>query len=156
MWTGPVITASGENVVPTDGFSVPLGLGVRLPYVGSLYDVDGGYEVGYSAEMCTRLDTKDIWHCEGTLIDVYECKGQLAISGVYSDANMSGEYVITGGTGDYLGAKGVIYDTFDSYTGYTLRRIVIHQLTDWLTSFIRLVFSYPRTSFVNDLGKRTF
>ncbi|KAL7564301.1 hypothetical protein ACA910_014361 [Epithemia clementina (nom. ined.)] len=127
LWTGPVLAADGEKVELSEANPyVPVGMGVQFPYVGNVYEEINGYEVGYSVEKCTRLDEDDIWLCEGTLINLYECSGHLAFSGIYSDVHRKGEYVITGGTGDHNGAVGVIYDEFDADTKYTMRKIKIH------------------------------
>ena len=48
-----------------------------------------------------------------------------ACTGPYTDDGFVGEYTITGGTGDFHGAKGYIYDQFDEETGYSVRQIYI-------------------------------
>ena len=82
-----------------------------------------GESVGQNNELCTRVDKGDSWHCEGTLIDLYGCKGILAYAGVFQDSTYQGNLVITGGTGDFLGATGYVLDVYDDESGYAIRTI---------------------------------
>ncbi|KAL7560285.1 hypothetical protein ACA910_016585 [Epithemia clementina (nom. ined.)] len=64
----------------------------------------------------------EVWYGEGTYIDLYGCEGSFAFSG-FLDASGKGNYVIEGGTDQFLGAKGYIYEEFDKNTGYSFREI---------------------------------
>ena len=98
-------------------------MGLLFPHVGKVFSEPQGGEVGFAAEMCTRLDNDNYWRCEGTLMDMYDCEGQMSFSGVYEDKKLSGKYVITGGTGAYLGATGYIYDEYNDHTGFSVKTV---------------------------------
>ncbi|KAL7567691.1 hypothetical protein ACA910_012029 [Epithemia clementina (nom. ined.)] len=121
LWDGNVVTPDGSEVV----FS-PL-QGTRFPFVGNVYDRPGGGKssVGYSVELCERVNYNDKWLCAGTLYDVYACVGHLAFSGVFEDRTRTGKFVITGGTEDFAGATGSIFDELDDESGYYIRTIRI-------------------------------
>jgi hypothetical protein len=98
--------------------------GSLWPHVGYVYDADDHETVvGSNAELCTRLDDHKVWYCEGTYINLNGCQGQISYSGAFTDETSTGKYTITGGTGDFLGAKGYVWDTFDYKTLYSTRTI---------------------------------
>ena len=123
MWSGPVVEPDGTKVY--DVSSASKDMGQQYPYTGSVYNEPEGNAVGWNAELCTRLDDGNYWHCEGNLYDLYGCSGQLSFSGVYDDNAYVGRLVITGGTGDFLGAVGSIYSEYDEYSGFELQTITI-------------------------------
>ena len=100
--------------------------GARFPHVGNLYDEPSGNSVGFSVELCERVNENDLWHCEGTMFDVSSCVGHLTFSGVFQDGTKSGKFVINGGTDDFEGSSGSIFDQFDEQTGFYLRTIDIN------------------------------
>ena len=93
-------------------------MGEVWPYVGALFDEPGGREVGFNVQSCMRVEDEGYWQCEGTYINPYGCEGQLSYSGPYTDATFTGTYVITGGTGDFLGATGSISGVLDAESGF--------------------------------------
>ncbi|KAL7556143.1 hypothetical protein ACA910_020479 [Epithemia clementina (nom. ined.)] len=106
-WHGTAVEPNGTQVDIADASK---DIGVKWPFVGDVYDEDGDFVVGYSIEQKERLDNGSFWHGEGTFIDLYGCSGHLAFSGFYEDATDAGHYVITGGSHDFLGAEGYIYE----------------------------------------------
>ncbi|KAL7580865.1 hypothetical protein ACA910_001134 [Epithemia clementina (nom. ined.)] len=122
-WTGAVLEPDGTMV--EDPAHASTLMGQQAAYVGSVYDRPGGYEVGWDLEDCTRLDDGNFWSCVGNYVDLYGCEGHLAFSGIYSDHTETSHMVITGGTGDFLGAIGSIYTEYDEYSGYSLVTITI-------------------------------
>ncbi|KAL7572843.1 hypothetical protein ACA910_014694 [Epithemia clementina (nom. ined.)] len=121
-WNGHAIEPDGAVVV---AWQASLQQGVRLPYVGVIYNDIEGEDAGYDVELCERLDDGRFWHCDGTLINLYGCEGHLAFSGVHQDANSTGYYVITGGTGKFLGVTGYIDEEY-SHAGYYFRHIHLY------------------------------
>ncbi|KAL7560287.1 hypothetical protein ACA910_016587 [Epithemia clementina (nom. ined.)] len=122
LWNGIVVEPNGDIKDISDATAQ---MGQLVSFVGGVYDQPEGYEVGYNIEECIRVDDRNFWHCQGTYINLYGCEGHLAFSGFYQDATMEGHMVITGGTGDFLGATGAIYEHFDANSGYTYRRIIL-------------------------------
>ena len=123
-WGMPIIEADGTLVDMVKIAGVDPGL--QWTFVD--YVMDGkknGHRVGFSVESRTRLNKDDIWHVEGTIIDLHGCNGCLAFDGPYSDYKQHGKYVINGGTEDFLGAKGYITETFHYDSRYAYRKIVI-------------------------------
>ena len=109
-WDGPGLEANGTKVEYASALSESLG--VRLPYVGAVFSEDHPErEVSFSVELCERVDHAMHWHCEGTYINLYGCHGKLSFSGFHQDSDNSGHYAITGGTEDFLGAKGYIVES---------------------------------------------
>ncbi|KAL7557030.1 hypothetical protein ACA910_009301 [Epithemia clementina (nom. ined.)] len=122
-WEGYVIEPNGNKVLIDDSSSHS---GQRFPYVGGVYDKPEGHQlVGYNIELCTRLDDANLWQCQGTYVNFYSCWGVLSFLGFYQDTSGIGHFVITGESGDFLGAMGAIYEEFDSKTGYTTRKISV-------------------------------
>ena len=119
LWNGTLIAPDGSIV------DYSLLAGARFPYVDHVYNEPGGIEVGFSTELCVRLNDNDYWLCEGIIMDLYECVGRLAFSGYFRDEGLASHYAITGGTGDFAGATGFMYDEFDKESGYYLRKIHI-------------------------------
>lgn len=123
FWSEPILEPNGDLKV--NASEATREMGEQWPYVGAVFDKPNGTEVGHNVELCTRVNKGDLWICEGSYIDLYGCKGHLAFTGVYSDNSTKGEYVITGGTGDFDGAHGVIFDAFDYESLYALRTVHI-------------------------------
>ena len=122
LWSGPVIEPNGDEIQdPVQASTKP---GQEWPYADYVQNKPGGRDVGYNVELCKRIKG-DYWQCSGTYINLNHCEGHLAFSGVYRDETASGHFVITGGTGDFHGAKGSIYDEFDYDTGYAVRVVTI-------------------------------
>jgi hypothetical protein len=90
------------------------------------HDEDDDFVVGSNVELCTRLNDGDVWHCEGTYLDLYSCHGQLSFAGPFSDDANVGKYTVTGGTGDFDGAMGYVVDEFSYDTHYSIRTIYIN------------------------------
>lgn len=126
-----IFQAFEANLIEPGGMSVPPSeakgvAGSMWPHTGHIYDADNHDEiVGSNAEMCTRLDDHSVWYCVGTyMMDLNNgCNGQISYSGAFTDEASEGKYTIIGGTGDFLGAKGYVWDTFDSKTRYTTRTV---------------------------------
>lgn len=100
--------------------------GQTWSFTGSVYNVVGGDKVGLNFELCTRLNKGDIWQCEGTYEDLYGCSGQLTFEGPYTDKTLEGKYTIIGGTGDFDGATGYVYDKFSYDGNYAYRTIYVN------------------------------
>ena len=122
-WQGPGLEPDGtkvDNVVDLSNRQ-----GVRLPYAQEVYmEADRDQEVAFDVQLCERLNDGGYWHCAGTYINLFGCHGKLSFSGFHEDSEATGHYVITGGTGAFLGAKGDIYEEYDS-EAYYVRTITI-------------------------------
>ncbi|KAL7569011.1 hypothetical protein ACA910_021298 [Epithemia clementina (nom. ined.)] len=123
LWDGPAVEANGTKV---DIWHASADMGLQWPFVGTVRDAYNDEDVGFNVENHERVDNGNFWHSEGTYINLYGCSGYLAFSGFSQDATNSGHYVITGGTGAFLGAQGYIYEQFDVQTGTSYREINIH------------------------------
>ena len=126
LFNGPLIEANGAIVANSESAST--GAGQRWPLVGDIYDSDDEAiqaVVGFGMEICTRLNEKQFWYCEGIFQGLNGCVGNLNAAGYFNDDTSTGEYTITGGTGDFLGAKGIISDKFSYETGYSVRTVSI-------------------------------
>ena len=123
-WEGPGLEPDGTKVVDVSGLSGKMG--VRLSFVDQVLDAyDRDQEVAFDVQLCERVNDDEYWHCEGTYINLYDCHGKLAFSGFHKGAGEDvGHYVITGGTGQFEGAKGSIKETAGE-NGYYLREIEI-------------------------------
>ena len=100
--------------------------GQTWSFAGAVHDKVGGETVGYNYELCTRINTGEMWICEGTYVNLYGCTGQLTWEGPYSDETFTGTYTITGGTGDFAGADGKILGEFTYEGNYSYRQIYVH------------------------------
>ncbi|KAL7572906.1 hypothetical protein ACA910_004550 [Epithemia clementina (nom. ined.)] len=121
QWAGAALEPEGVEVSIRDATCRQ---GVRTSYVGPLYNEPKGHEVAYDLQLCERLDKAMHWHCSGTYVDLYGCHGKLTYSGFHQDKDSSGQYVITGGTDDFLGVTGHIEEEYD-YDGYYIRYVYI-------------------------------
>jgi hypothetical protein len=119
---GDIIEANGTSVTPSEATGET---GERWFYVNDVYDEPQGTAVGFDTEQCTRPNTAENWYCAGTYANLYGCEGNLNFAGPFSDVTLSGTYAITGGTGDFLGAKGCVHEEFSYVTDYAIRRIDI-------------------------------
>jgi hypothetical protein len=119
-FNGPLIEANGAIVANFESAST--GTGQRWPLVGDIYDSD---VVGFGLGLCTRLNEKQFWYCEGIIQGLKGCVGNLNAAGYFNEDTNTGEYTITGGTGDFLGAKGNISHKFSYDTGYSVRTVSI-------------------------------
>jgi hypothetical protein len=118
-----LIEPGGKSVPPSEAKGIA---GSLWPYTGHIYDADNmDTVVGSNAELCTRLDDHSVWYCEGTyVIDGHNgCQGQITFTGAFTDETSTGKYTILGGTDDFVGAKGYVWDTFDYKTLYSTRTI---------------------------------
>jgi hypothetical protein len=67
-----------------------------------VFDADDKNKVGFDQGICYRIVTGKVWECIWTLaLD----KGQLTVEGPFYDTSDS-VLAITGGTGEYAGARG--------------------------------------------------
>lgn len=123
LWTGMAVEADGTKVKIADASEH---IGLKWPFVGPVLDDNTKHEIGMAITHNERVDMGKTWHGEGTYIDLYGCEGKLAFSGFYQDMTKSGYYVITGGTGVFLGADGYIYEEYDDDTGIHYREISIN------------------------------
>ena len=123
LWDGKIVEPDGATYYMDQMEYPSTAMGVQFPFVGTVYDAPGGRDIGTNAELCTRLNDAHVWHCQGTYVNLYGCVGSLAFAGIFDDSTDSGHLVVTGGTGDFLGAMGSMEDTFDPYTGFTSRVI---------------------------------
>ena len=58
LWNGTLIAPDGSIV------DYSLLAGARFPYVDHVYNEPGGIDVGFSTELCVRLNDNDYWLCE--------------------------------------------------------------------------------------------
>lgn len=137
-WDGPIIEPNGTKIVDGPG---SLKAGQTWSFTNHVYEFqkddnyyykkehddshDDAVVVGSNAEHCIRLNDGDIWHCEGTYMNLYTCHGQLSFAGPFSDDSLVGKYTVTGGTGDFGGVTGYIVDEFSYDTHYSIRTIYI-------------------------------
>ncbi|KAL7555755.1 hypothetical protein ACA910_007038 [Epithemia clementina (nom. ined.)] len=119
--TGPALEADGTEVALSGATRHQ---GVRVAYVGPLYNDYHGYEVAYNAQSCERLDDGHYWQCEGAYVDLYGCTGELTFLGIHQGKYSTGHYVITGGTDDFLGATGYIEEAYHG-EGWYIRQVHI-------------------------------
>ena len=121
-WNDPIVEPNG-NIVTDAKYASSL-MGQRWSFTGDVLD-DQGHTVGKAVETCSRLNKRDKWSCDGTMINLYGCHGLLTFTGPFSDLVLGGKYVITGGTGAFDGATGYISETFHYSDLYAYRTIVI-------------------------------
>lgn len=87
------------------------------PAIGRLQDPDGGSNLGTVSELSIRVDDGEAYRVSGTM----RIKGYGA--GRYPDDATGGQYVITGGTGKFKGASGLMTSVFDFDTSLSVRTI---------------------------------
>ena len=84
--------AKGDSVGDLMSFSEPV------------FDWDNTVQLGLQEGLCVRTVVGKHWYCQW----VYTVpEGALTVQGVYNDTGDS-QYVVTGGAGKYLGARGVV------------------------------------------------
>ena len=88
----------------------------------TLFDPDATNKtaVGQVYETCFRTDHKQAFRCAGTIY-LNDYPGSIGFEGPYPDDATGGLYVITGGTGDWEGATGIVTSKFDANTSLTIR-----------------------------------
>jgi hypothetical protein len=57
------------------------------------------------------------------MMDLNGCKGRISYLGAFTDETSEGRYTIIGGTGDFHGANGYVWDLFDYKTLYSTRTV---------------------------------
>ena len=126
----PLIKADGTAVATSDYTSA--GLGGLWSFKGPIYDVEGN-RVGVNYETSSPVDNEaDIWMDVGYYI-LDGCDGILNFQGIYTDkgtipglGQYEAEFVITGGTGDFLGAVGSITTVYDAEANVSERIVTIY------------------------------
>lgn len=86
-------------------FSRPGGVGDSILW-NSAIETKAGENIGTGAGTCQRLDYEGNYYCNYVLI--HRGHGTLSVSGVQVVEPGQSTFVITGGTGAYLGAKGEV------------------------------------------------
>lgn len=120
-----------EDLVLPDGTTVPveaLGPDLYTPgllqyYSGYVQDAEGE-NIGKAYQKFIMIDSDGNSIGDGTYIDLAGCEGSITFSGPYLASTVgTGTFTVLGGTGDFLGAKGVITESYDESTGEGVRMI---------------------------------
>jgi hypothetical protein len=129
LWTNPFLLANGERQLEADFNYTADGYGTRQTYIGDVYD--SGFldnADGRDYELCTLPEDSDQYYlCSGTYADFGGCEGALQFEGYFDGPiNGGGHYVIGGGTGDFEGATGLVFSSFDQATQTSVRTLTIN------------------------------
>jgi allene oxide cyclase len=93
---------------PTNETTVDLGpkgdsIGDLLVFANPVFDAANKVQVGKDQGQCVRTVVGKSWECFWTLILK---DGLITVEGPFSDDGSDSTFVVTGGTGKYIGAKG--------------------------------------------------
>jgi hypothetical protein len=129
LWENDFILANGERKKEADVDYATEGYGTRQTYIGDVFDSGELTNAdGRDYELCTLpADSDNYYLCSGTYADFGGCKGALQFEGYFDgEINGGGYYPISGGTGDFEGATGLVFSSFDQDTQTSVRTITIN------------------------------
>mmetsp|Transcript_32051 Transcript_32051/g.54696 ORF Transcript_32051/g.54696 Transcript_32051/m.54696 type:complete len:167 (-) Transcript_32051:262-762(-) len=120
-----------EDLVLPDGSTAPatdLGEAIYTPgllqfFSGDVLDADTDEVAGQAYEKFVMIDSDGNDNADGHYMNLGGCSGTISWSGVYFSATETDTYTVVGGTGDFLGAKGVVTEVYDESTGEAIRTI---------------------------------
>ncbi|CAB9497552.1 expressed unknown protein [Seminavis robusta] len=119
-----VVPSTGENTA-----------GETYLTVGDILQDAGGASIGRIFETGIRMnenpngggvdegEAPSYWYFTGTLHNPFGCAGTITYAGPYFNEGDTGVFTITGGSGDFLGASGVIQDTYDGDLDVSVRDV---------------------------------
>ncbi len=110
---GPAFAAGRLHVIERAINDIPVDLGAKGDSVGDqlvfsnpVYDGDDKVQLGMVQGVCVRIEVGKFWECRSTFLLQ---KGMITVQGRFADRDQKlSSLVITGGTGEYLGAKGLM------------------------------------------------
>jgi hypothetical protein len=114
-----VVVERASNEVTLHRKNKADGLGDLLVFANPIFDAQNGAQIGSDEGHCIRLVVGKSWECSWTLIMK---DGQIMSQGPDFDDGDS-TLTITGGTGKYAGARGVltVHPRADKETAYDFR-----------------------------------
>jgi len=111
LGAGTQIAQAGETIKvverPVNETTVDIGakgdsVGDLLTFANPVFDADNKVQIGSDQGYCVRVVVGKSWECFWTILLK---KGQITVEGPFADEGDS-TFAITGGTGQYVGAKG--------------------------------------------------
>merc|ERR1712238_35292 len=111
---------SSYPIISANGMMYQLGqgnpqVGDTWPFYGPLLNGPFGQQVGTLNQVCIRTSTS-FWLCNGIISGLIPGRSaSLAFTGTFDNDGLCGDYVITGGSGDYVFRNGDIVDGNGSY-----------------------------------------
>jgi len=107
----PIISPNGVSYLFGQGFPQ---VGDKWPFYGPLFNGPFGVEIGTLNQLCIRTSV-EFWLCDGVITLPQNGRGSIAFKGTFDNNALTGNYIITGGSQDYLSRIGEVQDGFDQY-----------------------------------------